>query len=314
MHESQYDDDDEDSTYVNEQDIEETKEIYTWFDGAEECENAGYETDDLDDIPEAPPVGFTELVPFDVSLPMHPTIIERTTDEYWRGDNPGIEMWKQWDPEFIVAGMMNGIFDFDLNDFYQENQKEKRKKAPKAPIKNDNRRTPDQAVTPAGPDNQTSSDSSDDSALIDTTTHKNDTPEDPPDNTTTQGQQTNLELHFNSVTLQEPVIEYIDDEHVLEFDIDETLPAENNPENVARMPVRYEYGEPEECENEFKDAARNLCLLSPTLREQSETNDNHMEEQTNVSLTRSPSRKTGLAKNDDDYHGNEHLNNYEKRK
>ena len=130
MHDLRYEDDDKDSNYVKESDEDTVNSMYKWFEGSEECENAGYETDEIEEITEVLPEVYEELIPFDVSIGMHPSIIEATADEYW-SKQPGIEIWKQWNPEFIVAGMMNGIFDFDLNDFYQGEQKEKRRKTPK---------------------------------------------------------------------------------------------------------------------------------------------------------------------------------------
>ena len=82
------------------------------------------------DLKDPPPVeeievpGISYFVPFDVSLPLHPSIVAAAQHHYdpaWKT----IENHTSWDPFYLTQGMVNGVFDFGIRDFYQGDAKKR---------------------------------------------------------------------------------------------------------------------------------------------------------------------------------------------
>ena len=65
------------------------------------------------------PPGFTDYyVPFDVSKKLHDSILQAAFYKSHK-DPKQIKNWTSWDPLYIAMGMLNGIFDFGIEDFYE---------------------------------------------------------------------------------------------------------------------------------------------------------------------------------------------------
>ena len=65
------------------------------------------------------PPGLTDYyVPFDASKKLHDTILQAALYKSYK-DPKQIKNWTSWDPLYIAMGMLNGIFDFGIEDFYE---------------------------------------------------------------------------------------------------------------------------------------------------------------------------------------------------
>ena len=73
------------------------------------------------------PKGISWFVPFDVSLPLHPSIVAAAQHKYdpaWTT----FENHTSWDPFYLTQGVVNGVFDFGIQHFYQGDNEKKSKK------------------------------------------------------------------------------------------------------------------------------------------------------------------------------------------
>jgi hypothetical protein len=66
---------------------------------------------------------FEPVVPFDVELKLHHTILNAARYRP-RKESESFKNHRSWDPVFLVDGMMNGSFDFTVADFYTGEEEE----------------------------------------------------------------------------------------------------------------------------------------------------------------------------------------------